>query len=535
MSDVRVGKYPLNRQSQRQKILELLQSGKSSEYNFLTAIVQEVVSNPEQWLQRKVVYKEKNIVKGGKPLTKADIYSGRNAIDDDGTAYHINLFNRHFIDYMPINSVIAHIVDGGLSSDGVPPVVAFPFFPPHISFPVKAGEYIWLVHENVKGQDVFYWMCRKVGLRQLDDINYTHLERTDNVVRKIDRYHKDAKPLTNPSSLVNFHKQTSSNLPIGSNFDHLAKYSTSYKEEFTGEPVPRNVKDCGDLLLQGSNNSHIHLCTEKFSKINFPDDSGFSPELFTDKNKNQVIPERRPLSPALDLCIGRKIEDILGLKDEKTKDQSIDGSTLSIVKNTRGESSIKYEHMEIDKIKKVQGQTQNLLEFTDINPTNCLARLYMTNSKNIDKVFGIISTSEEEKSADPVDENGNVSSLVGYSKNTRLIGHSTLKIENRDGQSLIAMTPEGDIVIQSQKGGAKIVLEGESGDIRIVPGTSGIVKIGDDLPGDNGIVPIGAIATEAGPVNPGSRTANSDITTSTGARLTPPLGTGLASTKVMFK
>ena len=40
--------------------------------------------------------------------------------------------------------------------------------------------------------------------------------------------------------------------------------SVGYKKEFTSEPVPRKAKNCADLLLQGSNNSHILLGTEKF-------------------------------------------------------------------------------------------------------------------------------------------------------------------------------------------------------------------------------------------------------------------------------
>ena len=49
----------------------------------------------------------------------------------------------------------------------------------------------------------------------------------------------------------------SGNSPV--NYDAIALNSISYKNEFIGEAVPRHTKKCGDLVLQGSNNTVISL------------------------------------------------------------------------------------------------------------------------------------------------------------------------------------------------------------------------------------------------------------------------------------
>ena len=43
------------------------------------------------------------------------------------------------------------------------------------------------------------------------------------------------------------------------NKNTLKKFMIQYKNEFIGEAVPRHAKKCGDLVLQGSNNTVISL------------------------------------------------------------------------------------------------------------------------------------------------------------------------------------------------------------------------------------------------------------------------------------
>ena len=48
--------------------------------------------------------------------------------------------------------------------------------------------------------------------------------------------------------------------------DDIVSDSVAYKEEFIGEPVPSYSKRCGDLVLQGSNNTLISLGTDRSFK-----------------------------------------------------------------------------------------------------------------------------------------------------------------------------------------------------------------------------------------------------------------------------
>ena len=87
----------------------------------------------------------------------------------------------------------------------------------------------------------------------------------------------------------------------------------------------------------------------------------------------------------------------------------------------------------------------------------------------------------------------NYGAMAALGANTRIVGTETIKIQNIVGSSGIQFTPQGDVIIHANRaGGAKIVLEAE-GDIRIVPGTAGIVKIGAVTDAEDSMfVPVGA-------------------------------------------
>ena len=89
---------------------------------------------------------------------------------------------------------------------------------------------------------------------------------------------------------------------------------------------------------------------------------------------------------------------------------------------------------------------------------------------------------EADMSASPADilGIGDYGAVVSIAANNRVIGTETIKIQNITGSSGIQFTSSGDVIIfGNSEGGAKIVLEA-SGDIRIVPGANGILKLGAD-------------------------------------------------------
>lgn len=488
-----------------------MSSGIGSGYTFIAGIVKEVISNPDHFLnsEHKSIDQDGNITSTEGEfgtLTNGDVFSGRVRADKNGKPFSLSIENNKFIDYMPINSIIVQIVDRGTSTSGDKPVIAFPFFPPHISLPVKPGEYVWLVGENNKGSEVYYWMCRKVGIRQLDDLNFTHLERQIPIYDRYDELFGLASQVITDDDLElvnNMNANINGSLPSEDSIDMIHKSSNAYNTEFTPEPVPRQVKKCSDLLIQGSNNSHIMLGVEKFefemfSDLNDEEGNGrpdwpLGVELenrskyFSDIESSSRL-NKQSLSPAIDICIGRKISDLLDAKDP-TAEKAIAGNDINMVKTFRTDSLKNEQGMEIDKISPVRGIDQNLKEFKDLDPLNCLARIYMSNTSNMDNMFGIKNLSEDESEISTVEPSdvlgvGNYSGLVMYSANSRMIGSESVVLQTNnlggDSGAAIYMSAQGEIILQAgpDHSGAKIVLE-SSGDIRLVPGENGIVKIGD--------------------------------------------------------
>ena len=531
-------------------------------YRYLTGIVKEVISNPEELFNRKHYdYNTASVVKddAGIEMTVRDVLSGEKSSD------LIMLENNHFIDHLPMNSIIAHVTDdNATSSSNKKDVLCFPFFPPHLSLPIKPGEYVWLIKEDVRDVDVYYWICRKVGIRQLDDINITHLERHDKLVDIFERYRRKGTKIDpeNVNMLANFYSNENTNLGEGGSFDEIAAMSVAFNEEFTGEPVPRQTKDCADLLIQGSNNAHISLGTEKFYKQYIENQNTaqgnnsipLSPtprELFTGRTSDNVLDERKPFAPAIDICIGRKKSDLAILATKSLTNTNpllsnvnfqAKGNDIDVLSGKRKNvANENLEFFEIDKSKEVQGIPQNLNEFTDKDPTNCLARLYMSNNKSIDPIFGINSTIGDEASAQPSDIQGinDHSCLVAYSANTRIVGRETVKM-NGPGGSMISFTHAGNIILQNASG-AKIVLD-STGDIRIVPGSDGKIYLGGEKDetsiqpvGTGGSVTIDPGGAEAAEIGFDAIDGIGNIVTSAAGLIVEPAGSGRLSRKVRMK
>ena len=86
--------------------------------------------------------------------------------------------NSTLISKMPRNSIIATVVS---DRDGwaPEPEIFYPFFSGHLSLPVKPGEKIWVIYDALKRKKSGkgYWITRMVSSENIDDINYTHVDR----------------------------------------------------------------------------------------------------------------------------------------------------------------------------------------------------------------------------------------------------------------------------------------------------------------------------------------------------------------------
>lgn len=506
-------------------------SNSSIEGVFQVVIVEEVISNPRKYFNKP--WPEKDRTYNGAPIILGDVLSGKVKIDDDGKAIKSpwDIDEPVLASLMPPNSIKGFKKSTKNSGSASKSVLCFPFFSSHFSMPVKPGEEVWVI----KLENIHYWMSRKSSYLEVEDLNYTFSPREINV-RKV-------KTSEDPFTYTHFEGNTARGKSI--DMQNIINRSVAYKEEFTGEPVFRQIKECGDFLIQGSNNSHIYLGKEKFEK-GIDVSSTVSPNVFTTSATEEgTLVERKPVSPAIDICVLRKKSEILELSnkipDSNSLNEPVEAFDLSATAARRNDPRLRY--YENEKSRRQLGKEESIEEFVDSRIDNSLARIYLSNTMHIDSILGIqdIEIEEEETSASP---QGLISSLdygtaAILSTNTRIVGNETLKIHNKMGMSGIQFTPEGDVIIFSNiEGGAKIILE-SGGDIRIVPGENGVLKLGSDEPDG---VPMGGTKFESSSVTAGSVAYTPATTTSGGLvadpsdldRANPSAGLPKYSLKVLF-
>jgi len=440
-------------------------------HSHIKGIIKEVISNPIKWGELKdeegITNKEKYTYLFQKP-------NEENRIDSEINNYDL-------IDVMPPNSVICYIPEGkGPRSMSGRTIVAFPFFPSHISIPAKPGEHIWLLKESVNklstGYSFYYWMCKVTTYRQVDDINYTFLPQHERVFEGI-KNQKATPGLQRISSadaaiITSYQENTNKELPLEASNSSIIASSTSYRQEFTMEPVPRKFKNCGDLLLQGSNNSHLHLTTEKFNKSYLDDTS--KQNLFT----NPAIPNNvgnfnNPVAGAMDIAVGRdkkRIKELVALSQAGTKSPT-GGDNFGAVLGSRPDGFQSFEGYTLDKINESCNED-------DDTPRNAFSRLYMTMDGDVDKDFEI------KEDLDFAYQKG--ASLVGYSDHIRMFSEKTLRLANVNSVAeetfgMIEIDNSGQITLQAGKSdtGAKIILR-PNGNIILKPGPKGLLHLGGD-------------------------------------------------------
>ena len=440
-----------------------------SRSTFKVGIVEEVISNPYDYFYRPLGDGSKTANR--KTITVGDAFSGRIKKDDNNNPIQTPYLNSSVVDYAPANSISVFLneqISGGASGKTI---LCFPFFSSHMMMPVKPGESVWVIKFN---ENIYYWICRQPSFRQVEDTNFT-LGQREEAISNVGSS-KDENTYTH--FLGGFSKGNSINV------QSILNSSIASGEEFTGEPVPRQVKDCGDFLIQGSNNSHIYLGKEKFEE---PGTTASQEEFTTVSSQTDANQFRKPTSPAIDLCVLRKAKEIFELKSLTRSNEisgniiSVEGSGLSASAGLQNPFDARY--YENEKTRDKLGKEIFEEEFYDSDIYNCTARLYLTNASSIDDIlFSSDYSKEPDLSASPQDLTsvGDFGTLAAISTNTRIVGTETIKIHNVAGSSGIQFTPDGDVIIfANEEGGAKIVLE-SGGDVRIVPGVNGILKLGAD-------------------------------------------------------
>ena len=408
----------------------------ASGYEYASGIVIDVISDPKLYFNSQIKIKNFYADVGN------DFYGQTNNSPDD--------IEENLVHKIPRNSIICKLIDNGEAQFSNDKILCYPFFSPHFSLPIKPGEQVWILAETFYEITRFYWMNRKHGSYYNDNVNLTSHEREVSIYFETSL--KSGISAFTDEEILNAH-----NFPKLSNTKHeeflepntTFKKSDAYQKEFTNEPVPELVKKCGDLVLQGSNNTLIQLTTEKFTPLASVN-ARYSKNLFLPKDRE--IPEgiyRAPQSPAIDMCVARKKKHFteLAKKDKKiisttTEEKNI----LSLIENNRdGLEGI--ENYEVNKF------NEDFFTNRDLDPSNCGSRLYMSNNCDIDSIFKI---SDTEKSQEVFQQYGGAT-LAGYSEHIRLIAEgesSSFRVvkKHNEGETFLEIDNDGTVKIGSKEG-----------------------------------------------------------------------------------
>ena len=474
----------------------------SVSYTYVKGEVVECISNPADYVNR--TYKD---LQTGETLGRVYDYLAAISPEDP---IRKDITNDQIASFIPANSILVYV---GAKNTDEAPTVAYPFFPSHISLPLKPGETVWLLEES-KGQDsvFYYWMCRVAGERQIEDLNYTNFDRSDEV-RELDAKFKEQGRTGKVEeerliiAAATNEKFGNLNLPNDVTVSSIQGGSIAYNEEFVAEPVPRTFKKCSDLVLQGSNNTTIQLTTEKFrNKEDIKSPTFISSTAMAGKNTHT------PLAGTIDLFVGKEKSRLKELEADLVwsadyVESSSQENSFNIIKSKRLPGNQSLEGHEASKIDEYVLGKENKKEGND-SPRNVFARMYLGMNSAPDTDFEFSNTDFE-------DSHQVGASAVMYANHGRIFAENSIRAYNFAGNSLIDMSEDGTITLQSGEGdtAAKLILRPD-GNIVIKPGSSGVLYLGGDESEDAGVAV--SINTESTPLD-GQTVPGSPI-------LPPPIG-----------
>ena len=382
--------------------------GRKNRRVFYSAIVVDFIGNPE------------------KDLASTEYPNASEDESDVITNYGLSLAkginavgNPELVSRMPRNSITATIVSDGKGKSGSPSIF-YPFFSPHLCMAVDVGEQVWIAYEEAGSpKSIGYWICRKPGDIQLDDVNYTHGDRatlnlgesgTDNSAMASFEGSSDETP--DPYSFPKGGKKVKDNntLSGADPYEAIVTNSQAYQNQFIGEPVPRFSKRSSDVAFQGSHNTLVVLGRDRSATADSDGDGN---------------PDITGLAGTIDIVAGRG--------------QETTTSAIASGENPRG-----YE--EIAKAPTVSDQGESNVDEGDPDFINDLSRVYVSMNTDGDKNFGIesISSIGDTDTADA----GAAPYVVVKSTNPRVIAKEdgSIKIIHEGGSSII-MDKSGNIQI----------------------------------------------------------------------------------------
>jgi len=223
-----------------------------------------------------------------------------------------------FFQTLPANTIIGSFVH----NKNV--FFALPFFSSHMSLPLKMQEEVWIYEDTTASKEFeveYYWISRVHGTNFYEDVNYTHSDR-----KYLRNYNsKIEKPRDNDIPVALFNNGPVRNIGDGDvgdanlrSKDKRIKENLNLSPQHIFEDVPRTIKNPGDYIIQGSNNTLIRLGTNQIHKSN--------KNYLETYNNSIFFKEPEPYSGTIDLVAGRAAI---------SQSQSVQKSNINYVKDNK--------------------------------------------------------------------------------------------------------------------------------------------------------------------------------------------------------
>ena len=339
----------------------------------------------------------------------------------------------------PRNSIFVKVVTGGQAKRTAKELLCYPFFPPYLCFPVKAGEQVWLITENPQFTiGPGYWMCRIPEPNFVDDLNYTHGDRKLGVGAALstsERASGDPKPDPKPHFINGAGDPDDFTLSDLEAYEDIVYSSVSYTD-FTPDPVPRFTKRAADLALQGSNNTLICLGEDRGGIALSVADSNTSNAT---KGADEMLGLRN-LNGTIDIVAGRGRD----LPAAETEEPAL--TAPRVITNTR-------DYLEVDKnpvITGIEVAANRLDNPTEGDPdfSTDAARIYVSMRTEGDKNFGLTYANADATDA------GDKAYVILKSDEIRIVsreGGSIRLVKEGENQCEVSMLSNGNLAIEASK------------------------------------------------------------------------------------
>lgn len=366
------------------------------------------------------------------------------------------LLNPDELQRAPRNSVIATIVSAASAKRDPTPAVFLPMFS-HTHEPVKPGEHVWVFFEDPsRTRAQGYWVSRIVAPSDVDDTNFTHMDRRfiDQFTPKtVDRFEESlmlqspdvgtrlrAASLDGPRFPNGAETEESFTLPDIDGYEKINQDAIANRVS-TFEPVPRYNKRPSDWSAEGSNNSLVVLGEDRTGPA-----AKLKVEAGATKVDGTPDGDKRGLAGMVDIVVGRG----LGPERKMPTPGAIPKMTQpKVIMNARGA-------LETDKAPK--GGQDNTSE-GDPDFEHDAARFYAAMDTDLDKNFGK-PLPKLNGDADPTVVDGGAA-IIAKSTNARVIAREdgTIRIikegveddEGGKGRAIIMIEPDGTIMIDGPR------------------------------------------------------------------------------------